>query len=114
MLSQIFIVIEPKIKILDRYLHFSSSSPCAFETQALMYLSKHRQPLLELAILGRHRGHSLWLLTQSYTAISNNIRRQAKMLYVWYPKNRTDLNTIHEENDIIGLEELARVKAQLK
>ena len=36
------------------------------------------------------------------------------MLYVWYPKNRTDLNTIHEKNDVIGLEELARVKAQLK
>ena len=77
-------------------------------------LDKRRQPLLELAISGRHRGHSLWLLTQSYTAIPNNIRRQAKMLYVWYPKNRTDLNTIHEENDVIGPEELARVKAQLK
>ena len=25
-----------------------------------------------------------------------------------------DLNTIHEENDVIGLEELGRVKAQLK
>ena len=49
-------------------------------------LDKHRQPLLELAISGRHKGHSLWLLTQSYTAIPNNIRRQAKMLYVWYPK----------------------------
>ena len=49
-------------------------------------LNKHRQPLLELAISGRHRGHSLWLLTQSYTAIPNNIRRQAKMLYIWYPK----------------------------
>ena len=37
------------------------------------------------------------------------------MLYVWYPKNRTDLNIIHEENDIIEMqEELARVKAQLK
>ena len=36
------------------------------------------------------------------------------MLYVRYPKNRTDLNTIHKENDIIGLEELARVKAQLE
>ena len=36
------------------------------------------------------------------------------MLYVWYPKNGTDLNTIHEKNDIIDLEELARVKAQLK
>ena len=77
-------------------------------------LDKRRQPLLELAISGRHRGHSLWLLTQSYTAVPNNIRRQAKMLYVWYPKNRTDPNTIHEENDIIRLEELARVKAQLK
>ena len=77
-------------------------------------LDKRCQPLLELAISGRHRGHSLWLLTQSYTEIPNNISRQAKMLYVWYPKNRMELNTIHEENDIIGLEELARVKAQLK
>ena len=77
-------------------------------------LDKCCQPLLELAISGRHRGHSLWLLTQSYTAIPNNIRRQAKMLYIWYPKNRTDLNTIHEENDVIGPEELATVKAQLK
>ena len=65
-------------------------------------LDKHCQPLLELTISGRHRGHSLWLLTQSYTAVPNNIRRQAKMLYVWYPKNRTDLNTIHEENDVRG------------
>ena len=55
-------------------------------------LDKHCQPLLELAISGRHRGHSLWLLTHSYTAIPNNIRRQAKMLYVRYPKNRTDRN----------------------
>ena len=77
-------------------------------------LDKRHQPLLELVISGRHRGHSLWLLTQSHTAIPNNIRRQAKMLYVWYPKNRTDLHTIHEENDAKGSEELARVKAQLK
>ena len=78
-------------------------------------LDKRRQPLLGLAISGRHRGYSLWLLTQSYTAIPNNIKRQAKMLYVWYPKNRTDLNTIHEENNVIEMqEELARVKAQLK
>ena len=77
-------------------------------------LNKRRQPLLELAISGRHRNHSLWLLTQSYTAIPKNIRRQAKMLYVWYPKNRTDLNTIQEENDVIEMGELARVKEKLK
>ena len=77
-------------------------------------LDKCHQPLLELAISGRHRQHSLWLLTQSYTAVPNNIGRQAKMLHIWYPKNRTDLNTIHEENDIIEMEELARVKEALK
>ena len=77
-------------------------------------LDKCHQPLLELAISGHHRQHSLWLLTQSYTAVPNNIRRQAKMLHVWYPKNRMDLNTVLEENDVIGLEELARVKEVLK
>ena len=77
-------------------------------------LNKRHQPLLELAISRRHRAHSLWLLTLSYTAVPNNIRRQAKMLYVWYPKNRTDLNTIHEENDIIEMGELARFKEALK
>ena len=41
-------------------------------------LDKCHQPLLGLAILGRHKGHSLWLLTQSYTAIPNNSRRQGK------------------------------------
>ena len=75
-------------------------------------LDKRRQPLLELSILGRHRQHSLWLLTQLYTAVPNNIRRQAKMLYVWYPKNRTDLKIIHK--DVIEMEELARVKEALK
>ena len=78
-------------------------------------LNKCCQPLLELAISGRHRGHSLWLLTQSYTAIPKNIRRQAKMIYVWYPKNKTDRNIIHKENDAIEMQkELARVNAQLK
>ena len=77
-------------------------------------LDKRCQPLLELVISVRHRGHSLWLLTQSYTAVPNNIRREAKMLYVWYPKNRTDLNAIHDKNDVIGPEELARVKEKLK
>ena len=50
-------------------------------------LDKQRQSLLELAMSGRHKGHSLWLLTQAYTAIPKIIRRQAKMLYVWYSKN---------------------------
>ena len=55
------------------------------------------------------------VITQSYTAILKNIRRQAKMLYVWYPKNRADLNTINEENDVTETrQELATVKEKLK
>ena len=78
-------------------------------------LNKRRQPLLELAISGRHKKQLLWLLTQSYTAVPKNIKRQAKMLHICYPKNRTDLNTIHEENDVIETpEELVNVKKQLK
>ena len=36
------------------------------------------------------------------------------MLYVWYPKNLTDLKVIHEENDVIETGELVRVKEKLR
>ena len=78
-------------------------------------LDKRRQPLLGLVISGRHNRHSLWLLTQSYTAVPLNIRRQAKVLCVWYPKKRGDWDTFHDENDVIEKpEKLASVKKQLK
>ena len=51
-------------------------------------LDKRRQPLLELSISGRHQGHSLWLLTQSYTTIPKSLRKQVKAIFVWYPKER--------------------------
>ena len=61
-------------------------------------LDKRRQSLLELAISGRHRDHYLWLLTQFYSAIPKNLRRQAMAILVWYPKEREVLKTIHDEN----------------
>ena len=37
------------------------------------------------------------------------------MMYVWYPKDRNDLNTIHQENDVIETQEdLTHVKKKLK
>ena len=78
-------------------------------------LDKKRQPLLELAISGRHRDHSLWLFTQSYTAIPLNLRRQLKMIYVWYQKDRRDFNLINEENEVIETQdELTGIKRRLK
>ena len=68
--------------------------------------------MLELAISGRHRNHSVWLLTQSYSAIPQTLRRQKKMLFVWYPDDRSDLQKVDEETNLI--EDWASIKDQLK
>ena len=39
--------------------------------------------------------------------VYNNMRRQAKAIFTWYPKERGDMRTIHEENDVLTNEELA-------
>ena len=77
-------------------------------------LHKRRQPLLQLAISGRHRGHYVWLLAQSYSAIPKNLRRQAKVIFVWYPKERADLKMIHNENRLLTDDELVVVRDFLK
>ena len=114
------ILIEPEDRLHD-WIKKISGFCAGYKTLFLIddiiadnSLDKKRQPLLDLATSGRHRNHSLWLLTQSYTAIPKDLRRQAKMLYVWYPKDRDDLNTIHKENDVIKEDELNQVKEKLK
>ena len=77
-------------------------------------LDKQRQSLLELAIPGRHRNHYLWLLTQSYSVIPKNLRRQAKVTFAWYSKGRADLKTIHDENNVLTDDELVIVRDFLK
>ena len=77
-------------------------------------LDKRRQSLLELTISGRHRNHYLWMLTQSYTGIPKNLRRQAKAIFGWYPKERADLRAIHEENDVLTNNELIVASMFLK
>ena len=77
-------------------------------------LDKKRQPLLELAISSRHRGHYLWLLTQSYKVIPKKFREQAKGIFVWYPKARVDLKMIHDENYVLTDDELVVARSFLK
>ena len=69
-------------------------------------LHKRRQPLIGLAISGRHRGHYLWLVTQLYKGIPRKLREQAKRIFVWYPKARIDLKMILNENDVLTGDEL--------
>ena len=77
-------------------------------------LDKRWQSLFKLAISGRHREHYLWLLTQSYSAIPKNLKRQANAIFLWYLKERGDLKTIHDENDVLTDDELVVVKDLLK
>ena len=65
-------------------------------------------------ISGRHQSHYLWLLTLSYSAISKKLRRQAKVVFVLYPKERADLKAIHYENDVLTDDELVVVRVLLR
>ena len=39
-------------------------------------INKKRDALSELAFSGRHRNHSLWVLTQKYNSVSKDVREQ--------------------------------------
>ena len=111
-------LIDPKDRLYDWIVKFSS----IFAGDEVLFIiddcisdknfDKRRTPLLELAISGRHKKHSLWLLTQVYTAIPKDIRRQCKMLFTWYPKERSDMKLIDEETNFI--DDWSKIKEQLK
>ena len=113
-------LVDPKdnlyqwIKKLSELLRFLEVLFIIDDIIANEILDKRRQSLLELAISGRHRDHYLWLLMQSYSAIPKNLRRQAKAISMWYPKERGDLKVIHDENDVLTDDELVVAKGLLK
>ena len=45
---------------------------------------------------------------------TKNLRRQAKVVFVWYPKEREDLKVIHDENDVLTDDELVVVRGLLR
>ena len=114
-------LVDPKdnlyqwIKMLSELLQFLEVLFIIDNIIANESIDKRRQPLLELSISGRHhRGHYLWLLTQSYTAIPKNLQKQAEAIFVWYPKERGDLKAIHEENDVLTDDELVVARGLLR
>ena len=81
------------IKLEDREVVIISSilrkTFCYWWYHCCKRLDKQTQSLLEFFIPGRQHKHSLWLLTQSYSTIPKNLRRQAKE---WYPKEKAEVN----------------------
>ena len=113
-------LIEPKEKLyqwIEKLLQLLECLEALFIIDDIIAdegLDKKRQPLLELAVSGRHRNHYLWLLTQSYSAIPKNLRRQTKAIFVWYLKEKADLKMIHDKNNVMMDDELVIVRGQLK
>ena len=101
-------VFEPRrnlFKLIEKLSSLFSGEETLFIVDDMISdetLDKKRQPLLELAISGRHRQHSLWLLTQSYTAVPKNLRRQKKQLFAWYPSEKSDLKILDEETNLMN------------
>ena len=112
-------LVDPKdnlyqwIKKLSQLLRFFEVLFIIDDIIANESLDKRRQPLLELSISGRHRGHYLWLLTVLFCH-TKNLRRQAKAIFVWYPKERGVLKMIHDENDVLTDDVLIVAKILLK
>ena len=113
-------LVDPKdnlyqwIKKLSELLRFLEVLFIIDDIIANESLDKRRQPLLELSISGRHWGHYLWLLIQSYTAIPKNLQKQVKAIFVWHSKEREDLKAIHEENDVLTDDELVVARGLLR
>ena len=64
-------------------------------------INKKRDTLSELAFSGRHRNHSLWVLTQKYNSVSKDVREQIKWLCLFFTKDRDSFEDCLRENDII-------------
>ena len=64
-------------------------------------LSKKRDALSELVFCGRHRNHSLWVLTQKYNSVSKDVREQIKWLCLFFTKDRDSFEDCLRENDVI-------------
>ena len=47
-------------------------------------INKKRDALSELAFSGRHRNHSLWVLTQKYNSVSKDVHEQIKLLSLFF------------------------------
>ena len=76
-------------------------------------ITKKRQALTRLAFSGRHRQHSLWVLTQAYTSVLTDVRRQTEWIALFYCKAKKCFDTAMDENSGIDPSEYATIRAKL-
>ena len=65
-------------------------------------INKKRDALSELAFSGRHKKHSMWVLTQKYNSISKDVREQLKWVCIFFTKDRDSFEECLRENDVVS------------
>ena len=70
---------------------------CSAESE----IKEKRDALLEPTFSGRHRNHSLWVLTQKHNSVSKDLREQIKWLGLFFTKDRDRFEDCLRENDVI-------------
>ena len=80
----------------------------AFEGEKVLYIvddciaeegiDQRRSALTELVNSGRHRGHSLWLVSQKYTSIPKTVRDQAQVVVSFHMKDKKVWDQLVAEN----------------
>ena len=77
-------------------------------------INKKGDGLSELVFSGRHRNHSLWVLTQKYNSVSKDVREQNKWLCLFFTKDRDSFEDCLRENDVSDKDERNRLKKCLQ
>ena len=88
------------IKLFRNTLKFRQTLFIIDDCSAEGEINKKRDALSELAFSGRHRNHSLWVLTQKYNFISKDIREQLKWLCLLFTKDRDSFEDCLRKNDV--------------
>jgi hypothetical protein len=76
-------------------------------------IKKKRDALSELVFSGRHRGHSVWSLSQKYNAISTDLRENTQWVACFACKDRDSFEEVLRENDAVPAAEHKRIREQL-
>ena len=74
------------IKLFRSTLKFHQTLFIIDDCSAECEINKKRDALSEPAFSGRHRNHSLWVLTQKYNSVSKDLREQIKWLCLFFYK----------------------------
>jgi len=76
-------------------------------------IKRKHDGLSRLVFSGRHRGHSLWLLSQKWNAVSTDVRTNAQWVALFACKEQDTFCEVLRDNDVVPPSEKCRVKDML-